>query len=40
MRLYSYISGAQVVLEAIFDTGRVANIVGATLGGMVSANIH
>ena len=32
MRLYSYISGGQVVLESMFDTGQPANIVAATLG--------
>ena len=32
MRLYSYISGSQVVLESIFDTGHIANVVSATLG--------
>ena len=31
MRLYSYISGSQVVLESTFDTGQAANVVGATL---------
>ena len=32
IQLYSYISGGQAVLELIFDTGHIANIVGATLG--------
>ena len=32
MRLYSYISGSQVVLQSIFDTGHAASIVSATLG--------
>ena len=32
MRSYSYISGGQVVLESIFDTGHAASIVSATLG--------
>ena len=31
MRLYSYISGSQVVLESTFDTGQPANVVGAIL---------
>ena len=46
MRLYSYISGGQAVLESIFDTGHVANIVSATLGqwsknrGPLPRNVH
>ena len=41
MGLYSYISGGQVVLESIFDTAHIANIVGATYPrGMVSENIN
>ena len=32
IQLYSYISGGQAVLELIFDTGHIANIVGTTLG--------
>ena len=31
MRLYSYISGSQVVLTLLFDTGYVAGIIGTTL---------
>ena len=41
MGLYSSSSSGQVVLESIFDTGHIANIVGATYPrGMVSANIN
>ena len=31
MRLHSYISGSQVVLTLLFDTGYVAGIIGTTL---------
>ena len=41
MGLYSSSSSGQVVLESIFDTGHIANIIGATYPrGMVSANIN
>ena len=32
MRLFSYFSDGQVVLESLFDTGHVVNIVSAALG--------